>query len=76
VRRSKTPSLFDQLVGAREHAPHYPLPYEGANATGLGKPPKSITHPLRANLPIFIGAEGPKNVALAAELCDGWLPLY
>ena len=55
---------------------HYPLPYVGANATGLGKPLKSITHPLRADLTVFLGAEGPKNVALAAELCDGWLPLY
>ena len=42
----------------------------------LGKPLRSITHPLRADLPIFLGAEGPKNVALAAEIADGWLPLY
>lgn len=55
---------------------HYPLPYAGPDATGLGKPLKSITHPLRANLPVFLGAEGPKNVALAAEIADGWLPLY
>ena len=56
--------------------PHYPLPYAGPHATGLGKPLKSITHPLRSDLPIFLGAEGPKNVALAAEIADGWLPLY
>jgi F420-dependent oxidoreductase-like protein len=56
--------------------PHYPLPYRGESAWGLGKPLKSITHPLRADVPIFLGAEGPKNVALAAEICDGWLPLY
>ena len=56
--------------------PHYPLPYAGSDATGVGKPLKSITHPLRADLPIFLGAEGPKNVALAAEVADGWLPLY
>lgn len=55
---------------------HYPLPYTGEGAWGLGKPLKSITHPLRADLPIFLGAEGPKNVAMAAELADGWLPLY
>ena len=36
----------------------------------------SITHPLRADIPIYLGAEGPKNVALAAEIADGWLPLY
>lgn len=56
--------------------PHYPLPYSGPGAWGLGKPLKSITHPLRRDLPIFLGAEGPRNVALAAELCDGWFPLY
>ncbi len=56
--------------------PHYPLPYAGAGSWGLGKPLKSIVHPLRADLPIFLGAEGPKNVALAAEIADGWLPLY
>lgn len=56
--------------------PHYPLPYTGEGAWGLGKPLKAITHPLRPDLPIFLGAEGPKNVALAAEICDGWLPLY
>jgi alkanesulfonate monooxygenase SsuD/methylene tetrahydromethanopterin reductase-like flavin-dependent oxidoreductase (luciferase family) len=42
----------------------------------MGKPLKPITHPLRPDVPIYLGAEGPKNVALAAELCDGWLPLW
>jgi len=56
--------------------PHYPLPYHGVGSWGLGKPLRSIVHPLRADLPIYLGAEGPKNVALAAELCDGWIPLY
>ena len=56
--------------------PHYPLPYTGEGAWGLGKGLRSITHPLRADVPIFLGAEGPKNVALATEICDGWLPLY
>lgn len=56
--------------------PHYPLPYTGPGAWGLGKPLRSIVHPLRADLPIYLGAEGPKNVALAAEICDGWTPLY
>ncbi len=55
---------------------HYPLPYTGEGAWGLGKALKPITHPLRPDLPIFLGAEGPKNVTLAAEICDGWLPLY
>jgi F420-dependent oxidoreductase-like protein len=52
----------------------YQLPYPGG--TGLGKPLKSITHPRRADLPIFLAAEGPKNVALAAEIADGWLPMF
>ncbi len=55
---------------------HYPLPYTGEGAWGLGKPLKPITHPLREDLPIFLGAEGPKNVAMTAEIADGWLPLY
>lgn len=56
--------------------PHYPLPYHGENALGLGKPLKPIVHPLRSDLPIWIGAEGPKNIALTAEIADGWLPIY
>ena len=56
--------------------PHYPLPLSGEGSTGLGKSLKSIVHPLRADIPIMLGAEGPKNVALAAEICDGWLPLF
>ena len=56
--------------------PHYPLPYKGEGSWGMGKPLKPITHPLRSDLPIYLGAEGPKNVALAAEVCDGWLPLW
>lgn len=55
---------------------HYPLPYRGDDGWGMGKPLKPITHPLRADLPIFIGAEGPKNVTQTAEIADGWLPLY
>jgi F420-dependent oxidoreductase-like protein len=54
--------------------PHYPLPYPGG--TGLGKPLRSIVHPLRADIPIILGAEGPKNVALAAEIADGWFPIF
>lgn len=58
--------------------PHYPLPYpaDAEGSWGLGKPLKPITHPLRADIPIYLGAEGPKNVALATEICDGWFPLY
>lgn len=56
--------------------PHYPLPLTGEGSTGLGKALSSITHPLRPDIPIMLGAEGPKNVALAAEICDGWLPIF
>ncbi len=80
---SRTREYIDIIrqVMARESpvtsaGPHYPLPYEGEGAWGLGKPLKPITHPLRADLPIFLGAEGPRNVAMAAEIADGWLPLY
>jgi F420-dependent oxidoreductase-like protein len=54
--------------------PHYPLPL--SDGTGLGKPLKSSIRPLREDIPIYLGAEGPKNVALCAELCDGWLALF
>jgi F420-dependent oxidoreductase-like protein len=54
--------------------PLYPLPYPGG--TGLGKPLKPIVHPLRPEIPIVLGAEGPKNVALAAEIADGWFPIF
>jgi F420-dependent oxidoreductase-like protein len=56
--------------------PHYPLPYDGDDGMGIGKPLKPIVHPLRNHIPIFLGAEGPKNIALATEICDGWLPLF
>lgn len=54
----------------------YQHPYSGPGAVGLGKPLKAITHPLRRQLPILIGAEGPKNVTQTAEIADGWFPLY
>jgi F420-dependent oxidoreductase-like protein len=53
--------------------PHYPLPLP--EGTGFAKPLKSSIHPLRNDIPIYLGAEGPKNVALCAELCDGWLAM-
>jgi F420-dependent oxidoreductase-like protein len=56
--------------------PHYPLPFSGENAVGLGKPLKSIVHPLRSDVPIWLGAEGPKNVAQTAEIADGWIPIF
>ena len=73
-------SIIRQVLAREEpvtsDGPHYPLPYTGDGAWGLGKALKPIVHPLRSDVPIFLGAEGPKNVALAAEVADGWLPLY
>jgi F420-dependent oxidoreductase-like protein len=53
----------------------YKLPYQGDDATGLGKPLKSSLRG-RADIPIYLAAIGPKNVELAAEIGDGWLPLF
>jgi F420-dependent oxidoreductase-like protein len=53
---------------------HYQLPAQGG--MGLGKSLKSTLHPYRTDIPIYLAAEGPKNVALAAEIADGWLPLF
>jgi F420-dependent oxidoreductase-like protein len=66
--------IFARQGPVTNDGPHYPLPHP--NGTGLGKPLKSTVHPLREDIPIFLGAEGPKNVALAAEICDGWLALF
>ena len=54
---------------------YYQIPYAGPGATGLGKPLKSILHG-RAALPIYLAAVGPNNVALAAEIADGWIPVF
>jgi F420-dependent oxidoreductase-like protein len=71
-------SIVRDIVARKDRVtapgPHYPLPYP--DGTGLGKPLKSTLHPVREEIPIFLGAEGPKNVALAGELCDGWLALF
>lgn len=53
----------------------YSIPFQGDKATGLGKPLKSILHG-RDDLPIYLAAIGPKNVELAAEIGDGWLPIF
>jgi F420-dependent oxidoreductase-like protein len=53
---------------------HYQLPLAGG--TGLGKPLRSILHPYRTEIPVYLGAEGPKNVALAAEIADGWNVIF
>ena len=72
--------IIRQIV-AREtpvefHGKQYDIPYDRPGSTGLGKPLKSIVHPLRTEIPIYLGAEGPKNVAMAAEIADGWMPIF
>jgi F420-dependent oxidoreductase-like protein len=55
---------------------HYQVPYAGPNATGLGKPLKLMARPLRADIPIYLAVFKPRAVALAAEIADGWLPIF
>ena len=55
---------------------HYRIPLPSGEGTGLGKPLKLINRPVRAEIPIFVAALGPKNVELTAEVADGWLPLF
>src|SRR5438105_10467297 len=56
------------------HGEYYDIPVRGG--TGLGKPLKLIVHPLRADIPVYLAAIGPRNVALAAEIADGLLPVF
>ena len=55
---------------------HYTIPYRGPGSSGLGKPLKLMLRPLRADIPVYIAAIAPKNVALAYEIADGWLPIF
>jgi F420-dependent oxidoreductase-like protein len=55
---------------------HYRVPYDGPDATGLGKPLKLMARPLRADIPIYLAAFRPRSVELAAEIADGWLPIF
>lgn len=65
--------IFKREEPLVHHGEHYQIPYAGPDATGLGKPLKSILHP-RPDIPIYLASIGPKNVALTAEIADGWLP--
>jgi len=67
-------SIWARQGPVTSDGPHYPLPLPGG--TRLGKPLKSSVRPLREDIPIYLAAEGPKNIALAGELCDGWLALF
>jgi F420-dependent oxidoreductase-like protein len=55
---------------------HYQIPLPAGQGTGLGKPLKLINHPVRERIPVVLAAIGPKNVELAAELAEGWEPIF
>jgi F420-dependent oxidoreductase-like protein len=69
-----------RLVWRREQlvfrGKHYQIPLPTDQGTGLGKPLKLINHPVRERIPIVLAAIGPKNVALAAEIAEGWQPIF
>ena len=69
-------SILAREAPVEHHGEHYDIPYTGPGATGLGKPLKTIGRPLRADLPIYVAAIGPKNVEMVAEIADGWLPIF
>ncbi len=72
--------IFRQVIAREkpvEHqGVHYQLPFHGDMAWGLGKPLKSITVPYRNKIPVYIGAEGPQNVAQTFRIADGWFPIF
>ena len=65
-------ALGRELV--EHHGRHYDIPL--ADGTGLGKPLKLMARPLRADIPIYLAVMGPKAVAQAFEIADGWLPIF
>jgi F420-dependent oxidoreductase-like protein len=55
---------------------YYKIPLPADEGTGLGKPLKLINHPVRERIPVLLAALGPKNVQLAAEIAEGWQPIF
>lgn len=79
LRRTREYVEIVRLILRREHplefhGEYYDIPVR--DGTGLGKPLKLMIHPVRPTIPIYLAALGPKNVALAAEIADGWLPIF
>ncbi len=79
LSRSREYVAIVRQIFRKERVAHdgdvYQLPYQGEDATGLGKPLKS-TLDAAPDIPIYLAALGPKNVALTAEIADGWLPIF
>jgi F420-dependent oxidoreductase-like protein len=79
---ARTREIVDicRRVWARERVTYegsiYTLPLPAEEGTGLGKPLKLITRPVRDRIPIYVAALGPRNVRMTAEVADGWLPLF
>ncbi len=57
------------------HGRYYDLPLPPGEGTSLGKALKIIAHPVRSAIPIWVAALGEANVAMAAEVADGWMPI-
>jgi F420-dependent oxidoreductase-like protein len=78
IGRSREIIEICRMVWRRERLSYqgryYQLPLPGG--TGLGKPLKLINHPVRERIPIALAAIGPKNVTVAAELAESWMPLF
>ncbi len=66
--------IFAREAPLTYQGPHYQIPYQGDDASGLGKPLKSILH--GRQIPIYVAAIGPKSVQQTAEIADGWLPIF
>lgn len=79
---SRTRELLDvcRAIWRREKVVHngkyYSIPLGEDEGTGLGKPLKLINHPVRERIPVVVAANGNKNVAMAAETADGWMPIF
>lgn len=78
----RTREIIDicRQVWRRERIDHsgrnYTIPLPLGEGTGLGKPLKMITHPVRDRIPIYVASLGPKNVEMTAEVAEGWLPIF
>ena len=80
IGRTKEIIEICRQVWRRERVEHdgryYKIPLPEGQGTGLGKPLKLITHPVRADIPIYVAALGEKNVEMTAQVADGWMPLF
>ena len=80
IGRTKEIIEICRQVWRRERVEHdgryYKIPLPEGQGTGLGKPLKLITHPVRENIPIYVAALGEKNVEMTAQIADGWMPIF